>query len=69
VGRFGQQDGSEPQPCSRIFTQTRRDKVKLDGENVVAFPKLPEFQQITLKVLHWEEQDKRLLMKEAEMVA
>ncbi len=32
-------------------------KVKLDGENVVAFPKLPEFQQVTLKVLRWEERD------------
>jgi hypothetical protein len=24
-------------------------QVKLDGENVVTFPKLPEFQQVTLK--------------------
>jgi hypothetical protein len=33
------------------------------------FHKLPEFQQITLKVLRWEERDKRLVIKEAEMVA
>jgi len=25
--------------------------VKLDGENVVTFPKLPDFQQVTLKTL------------------
>jgi hypothetical protein len=43
--------------------------MKLDGENAVAFPKLPEFQQITLKALRWEEQDKRLVIKEGEMVA
>jgi len=43
-------------------------KVKLDGENVVAYPKLPEFQQVTLKVLRWGERDKRLVIKEAQMV-
>jgi hypothetical protein len=43
--------------------------VKLDGENVVAFPKLPELQQVTLKVLRWEEGDKVLMMKVAETVA
>jgi hypothetical protein len=44
-------------------------KVKLDGDNVVEFHKLPEFQQVTLKVLRWEERDKRLVIKEAQMVA
>jgi hypothetical protein len=43
--------------------------VKVDGENVIAFPKLLDFQQVTLKVLRWEERDKRLLIKEAELVA
>jgi hypothetical protein len=43
--------------------------VKLDGETVVAFPKLAEFQQVTLKVLRWEERDKRLNIKDAELVA
>jgi len=51
------------------FHDPKDGKVKLDGENVVAFPKLPEFQQITLKVLRWEERDKRLVIKDAEMVA
>jgi len=32
-------------------------------------PKLPEFQQVTLKVLRWEERDKRLVIKEAEIMA
>ena len=43
--------------------------MKLDGENVVMFPKLPEFQQVTIKVLRWEERDKRLVIKDAELVA
>ena len=29
-------------------------KVKLDDENVVEFPNLPEMQQVTLEVLRWE---------------
>jgi hypothetical protein len=44
-------------------------KVKLDGENVIEFAKLPEMQQITLKVLRWEERDKRLVIKEAQIAA
>jgi hypothetical protein len=51
------------------FHDPKDGKVKLDGENVVEFHKLPEFQQVTLKVLRWEERDKRLIIKEAEMVA
>jgi hypothetical protein len=51
------------------FHDPKDGQVKLDGENVIAFPTLPEFQQITLKVLRWEERDKRFLIKEAEMVA
>jgi hypothetical protein len=51
------------------FHDPKDGKVKLDGENVVEFPKLPEFQQVTLKVLRWEERDKRLVIKDAEMVA
>jgi hypothetical protein len=43
-------------------------KVKLDGENVIEFPRLPEMQQVTLKVLRWEERDKRLVIKEAQVV-
>jgi hypothetical protein len=33
------------------------------------FHKLQEFQQVTLKVLRWEERDKRLGIKDAEIVA
>jgi hypothetical protein len=33
------------------------------------FHKLPRYQQVTLKVLRWEERDKRLVIKEGEMVA
>ena len=51
------------------FHDPKDGKVKLDGENVVTFPKLPEFQQVTLKVLRWEERDKRLVIKDAELVA
>jgi len=30
---------------------------------------LPDFQQVTLKVLRWEEKDKRFVIKDAELVA
>ena len=50
------------------FHDPKDGKVKLDGENVVTFPKLPELQQVTLKVLRWEERDKVLMMKDAETV-
>jgi len=43
-------------------------KLRLDGENVIEFPKLPEFQPVTLKVLRWEEKDKRFVIKDAELV-
>ena len=51
------------------FHDPKDGKVKLDGENVIAFPKLPDFQQLTLKVLRWEEKDKRFVIKDAELVA
>jgi hypothetical protein len=51
------------------FHDPKDGQVKIDGENVIEFPKLPEFQQITLKVLRCEERDKRFLIKEAEMAA
>lgn len=43
--------------------------MKLDGDNVVEFHKLPEMQQVTRKVLRCEERDKRLVIEEAQMVA
>jgi hypothetical protein len=49
--------------------RSENGKLKLDGENVMEFPKLPEFQQVTLKVLRWEEKDKRFVIKDAELVA
>jgi len=36
------------------FHDLKDGKVKLDGENFVEFPRLPEMQQVTLKVLRWE---------------
>lgn len=51
------------------FHDPKDGKVKLDGENVIQFPKLPDFQQVTLKVLRWEEKDKRFVIREAELVA
>jgi len=50
------------------YPDLKDGKVKLDGDNVVEFHKLPEMQQITLKVLRWEERDKRLVIKEAQVV-
>jgi hypothetical protein len=51
------------------FHDPKDGKVKLEGDHVVQFPKLPDFQQVTLKVLRWEEKDKRFIIKEAELVA
>ena len=39
------------------FHDPKDGKVKLDGENVVTFLKLQEFQQVTLEVLRWEERE------------
>ncbi len=50
------------------FHDPKDGKVKLDGENVIEFPKLTDFQQVTLKVLRWEEKDKRFIIKDAELV-
>ncbi len=60
------------QPGMAVFEEylePKDGKVRLDGDTVVEFPKLPEFKQVTLKVLRWEERDKRLVIKEAQMVA
>lgn len=51
------------------YPDLKDGKVKLDGDNAVEFHKLPEFQQVTLKVLRWEERDKRLVIKEAQAAA
>ena len=51
------------------FHDPKDGKVKLDGENVIEIPKLPEFKQVTLKVTRWEEKDKRFILKEAEVVS
>jgi len=79
---FNRKDGSGKVICIRHelalqpglavfeeYPELKDGKVKLDGDNVVEFHKLPEFQQVTLKVLRWEERDKRLVIKEAQMVA
>lgn len=50
------------------YPDLKDGKVKLDGDKAVEFPKLPEMQQVTLKVLRFEERDKRLVIKEAQMV-
>jgi len=50
------------------FHDPKDGKVKLDGEIVTQFPKLKDFDQVTLKVLRWEEKDKRFIIKEAELV-
>jgi hypothetical protein len=78
---FNRKDGSGKIVCIRhelalqpglaIFEEypdLKDGKVKLDGDKVVEFPKLPEMQQVTLKVLRWEERDKHLVIKEAQLV-
>ena len=59
------------QPGLAVFEEypdLKDGKVKLDGDNVIEFHKLPEMQQVTLKVLRWPEQDKRMVIKEAIVV-
>ena len=51
------------------YPDLKDGKVKLDGDKVVEFPKLPEFEQVTLKVLRWKERDKRLVIKEAQFTS
>ena len=50
------------------FQGLKDGKSKLDGEKVIEFPKLKDFEQVTLKVLCWEEKDKRFIIKEAEVM-
>jgi hypothetical protein len=76
---FNRKDGSGKVICVRHeialqpgmavfeeYPELKDGKVKLDGDKVVEFPKLPEFEQVTLKVLRWSERDKRLVIKEAQ---
>ena len=78
---FNRKDGSGKVICVRHeialqpglavfeeYPELKDGKVKLDGDKVMDFPKLPEFQQVTLKVLRWQERDKRLVIREAQMV-
>lgn len=51
------------------YPDLKDEKVKLDGDKVTEFHKLAEFQQVTLKAVRCEKRDKRLVIKEAEMVA
>ncbi|MBU6402443.1 MAG: hypothetical protein KGS61_19155 [Verrucomicrobia bacterium] len=79
---FNRKDGSGKVVCVRHeialqpglavfeeYPELNSGQVKLDGDNVVEFRRLPELKQVTLKVLRWAERDKRLVIKEAEMVA
>jgi len=78
---FNRKDGSGKVVCIRHeivlqpgmavweeYPDLKDGKVKLDGDNVVEFHKLPEFQQVTLKVLRWEERDKRFIIQEVQIV-
>jgi hypothetical protein len=60
------------QPGLAVFEEypdLNAGKVRLDGDKVVEFPRLPDMQQVTLKVVRWEARDKQLVIKEAQMVA
>jgi hypothetical protein len=78
---FNRKDGSGKVVCVRHeialqpgmavweeYHEPKDGKVTLDGETVVAFPRLADFQPITLKVLRWAERDKRLIIKEGQIV-
>jgi len=76
---FNRKDGSGKVVCVRheialqpglaVFEEypdLKAGTVKFEGDKVSEFPKLPEMQAVTLKVLRWEERDKRMVIKEAE---
>lgn len=78
---FNRKDGSGKVICVRHeialqpglavfeeYPELESGEVKLEGDTVVKFPKLPELQSITLKVLRWMERDRRLIIKEAQVV-
>lgn len=50
------------------FLEVDGTKVKVDGDTVTEFPKLPEFEPIELRVTNWAERDKRLIIRKAEIV-
>lgn len=41
------------------------DKVKIEGDQLIEFRRLPELKPVELKVLRWQERDKGLLIREA----
>ena len=42
--------------------------LKTDPKDRPLFPRLPEFQQVAVKVIRWEERDKRFVIREGETV-
>jgi hypothetical protein len=51
---------------SSVIRQPNKNECR--GLILSSFPKVPDFQQVTLKVLRWEERDKRLVIKDAELM-
>ena len=47
------------------YPDVNSDKVKIEGDQVVDFPRLPALKPIELKVIRWQERDKFLLIREA----
>jgi hypothetical protein len=51
------------------FLDPKDGEVTLKGEQLVDYPKLPEFQQVTLLAKQFRLDNERLVVKEAELVA
>lgn len=79
---FNRKDGTGQVVCVRhelalqpglalyeLYPEIDGKAVRVQGETVLEFPRLPEFQPVTLRVLRWQERDKRLVIKDAERVA
>ncbi len=47
------------------YPDVNGNQVKIEGEQVTEFPRLPALKPIELKVLRWQERDKALLIREA----
>lgn len=52
-----------------LYPEIDGKTVRVEGQTVVEFPRLPELKPVTLRVLRWQERDKRLVIKEAERMS
>ncbi len=52
----------------RFFDPTKDPEVKVQGEEVISFPKLPDFESLTLRVERYRVYDEKLFITGAERI-